>query len=144
MFRVAGVSCLILACLIGRATAQPAAGAAVVPPGYVRATSGVLNHAKVLAVGIVTDRKTGPVTEFLIQPADQGAQAEWFYIRNNDASKAMERGEMSGLLMGVAEASLWGEVSQHVNIRYETVDGEKTITAASIGAVLDDTSTGPQ
>jgi hypothetical protein len=134
--RLVVFACVAWAWVLGEANAQPATGAAVVPPGYVLDTSGVILHAQVLAVAVSTDHKAGPETEFLIRPSNEGAQSEWFHVRNADVTGAMERGEISGLLMGVAEASIWGGEPHEVNIRYETVNGEKRITAAAIGTGL--------
>jgi hypothetical protein len=133
------LGCLLGFCFAGAAGAQAPSQPAI-PPGYVLATSGVLNHAQVLAVIIAPESKRGPHCAFFIKPSDAGAKPEWFWIRNDDNAKAMERGEAAGLLMGAAEAYVWGSgdegPARYVNITYATVDGEKVITAASLGVEL--------
>jgi hypothetical protein len=136
LFKFLKFACVAGAFLASPAIGQPASPPAAVPPGFVLATTGVLHNARVLSVAVTTDHKVGPETQFYIQPATDGAQAETFIIRNDDPAKAMERGEIAGLLMGAAEASIWGEEPRRVEIRYETVNGEKIITAVAIGEDL--------
>jgi hypothetical protein len=97
-------------------------------------SSGVILRAHVADVRAVTASDLGAYTAFLIRPPDRGNQGWWFYIRNDDVMKSMERGAIIGLLMGAAEANAWTYDSPDhvVNIKYETIDGRRVITAASL------------
>jgi hypothetical protein len=91
-------------------------------------------RAVVVDVLIKTKSKIGPYTAFAIRPAGTSTPAEWYYIRNDDVAKALERGAMIGLLMGAAQANRWvtdGPV-RYVNIEYTTINGDRHIVSASL------------
>lgn len=97
---------------------------------------GAILRAYVVDVVISTTDENGPYTAFSIRPPEQNAQPAWFFIRNDDVNKALERGAMIGLLIGAAQANRWGDPdapARLVNIRYETVRGRKIITEAALG-----------
>ncbi len=108
----------------------PAAAAASTLP-----VKGGILRAYVVDVVISTSDDSGPYTAFSIRPPEQNAQAAWFFIRNDDVTKSLERGAMIGLLIGAAEANRWSgpdSPSHLVNIRYETVRGRRIITDAAL------------
>jgi hypothetical protein len=102
------------------------------------AAEGVLHDAVVVDVAVRTRSEFGPFTAFLIRPRGVTRGGEWFFIRNDDVAKALERGAMIGLLMGAAQGNAWTfpDRPYDVNIEYVTVDGRREITAASISTRL--------
>lgn len=104
------------------------------PAGPEMPSQGILNGAYVSDVVIRTQSESGPFTAFLIRPSGRGSTPEWFYIRNDNVAKALERGAMIGLLMGAAQANRWvvEGPARYVNIEYATVSGRKEITSASL------------
>lgn len=108
-------------------------GSQRVPDGYVLQPEGIIAGAMVLDVTITTVSDIGPYTAFLIRPAEAGAKAEWFFVRNDNGVKGMERGSIIGLLMGAAESVQWQDSPARVTIRYQTVGNRKEIVAASLG-----------
>jgi hypothetical protein len=116
--------------------AAPVAEAQVFPPGgssSALASEGAM-RAVVTDVAVKTKSKMGPYTAFFIRPAGANTKSEWYYIRNDDVAKALERGAMIGLLMGAAQANRWVEEGpvRYVNIEYVTINGDKHIVAASL------------
>lgn len=105
-----------------------------VPEGYVLQPEGIIVRAQVLDVIITTVSDIGPYTAFLIAPPEPGAKPEWFYVRNDNGVKGMERGSIIGLLLGAAEAYQWQDASARVVIRYQTVGNRKEIVAASLAS----------
>jgi len=75
-------------------------------------------------------------TAFLIRPPEETSKSDWFFVRSNDVSTALERGAAIGLLMGAAEANRWSfdERRHFVNIKYMTEGTRKVIVAASLRA----------
>jgi hypothetical protein len=105
-----------------------------VPEGYVLQPEGVISGAQVMDVVITTVSTIGPYTAFLIKPREAAAKPEWFYIRNDNGVKGMERGSIIGLLLGAAETYMWQDAPSRVIIRYQTVGNRKEIVAASLGS----------
>jgi hypothetical protein len=123
---------LLAATSAAEAQVFPSGGSSAAP-----APEGVI-RAVVTDVLVKTRSKIGPFTAFLIRPAGQDTKLEWYYIRNDDVAKALERGAMIGLLMGAAQANRWvddGPV-RYVNIEYVTINGDKQIVSASLAERL--------
>lgn len=123
---------LVLSPIVTQAqvSAPPAADTSTLP------LSGAILKAYVVDVRVVTSSESGAYTAFLIKPPGETSRAWWFYVRNDDVAKSLERGAIIGLLMGAAEANRWSDADwpQHlVNIRYETVGNRRIITEAALG-----------
>jgi hypothetical protein len=101
------------------------------PAAPVPTSDGEIKRAAVSAVVIRTKSDSGPFTAFYIA-ASQGGNPEWFYVRNDDVAKSLERGAIIGLLMGAAQANSWVDdgPTRYVGIEYTTVNGRKEITSA--------------
>lgn len=111
--------------------AQPA------PPGLgPSANSGTLSNALVRAVIIRTESEIGPYTAFQITTTQPDAPRYWYFIRNDDNAKALERGAIIGLLMGALQTYRWSEDARTVNIHFVTINEMRVIDAASLGAAI--------
>lgn len=128
----------VAAILVAVSTSADAQSSSTAPATAAAPTlpmKGTILRALVLDVVISTSDESGSYTAFLIRPPDQNTAAFWFYVRNDDVTKALERGAMIGLLMGAAEANRWSSSdgpSPVVNIKYETVRGKRIITDAAL------------
>jgi hypothetical protein len=129
---------IFLACIIALTTttafAQVAQAPATVPTADDLPVSGEIDGAYVLDVVIMTKSDIGPFTRFLIQVSDDPTKQYWFYVRNDDNTKALVRGAIIGLLMGAAETYRFPRERSHsyINFTYSTVKSHREIETASL------------
>jgi hypothetical protein len=137
---------ILLACAItlaaGPALSDAAQTAATVPKADDLPQTGELDGAYVIDVVIMIKSNIGPFTRFLIKPSQDSQRSYWFYVRNDDNTKALERGAIIGLLMGAVEANRLSGYgtrrgSMTVNFTYSTVAGRQEIVTASLASKLE-------
>jgi hypothetical protein len=115
---------------------------ALVPPAEEDiAAGGEIDGAQICDVVVMTKSDRGPFTRFLVALSKSGSPTScyaddkktyWFYVTNDDNTKALERGFVIGLLMGAAESRSWGDAGASVNFTYSTRNGRREVETASI------------
>jgi hypothetical protein len=134
----------IIALAIPTAYAQAVQTPSAVPTADGLPTNGEIDDASVLDVVVMTKSDIGPFIRFLIQIPDPAktwydydpAKRYWFYVRNDDNAKALERGAIIGLLMGAAETHAWSSEQVGINFTYSTINGRREIETASLASKI--------